>query len=281
MRIRFSNNLTHRLQAAGAFTLIELLAVISIMALIAALVGPTVKQLRRGDTIQTATREMLDAVARARQLAISEHTTVYMVFVPTNFWLDPAYQGLTLADRNAANNLLDKQLTGYNFVSLRSVGDQPGQGVPRYLSPWQTLPDGTFIAIDKFSIPRNTYYTVGGLLPPVQRFRVFGFDVVTNIPFPLAETLPNTVLPARPWPGLPCIAFDYMGRLVSDRDEFIPLAQGGVVPVLGLNKLPFMPAPPTGPSVRESPPGNSTNSYNLIHIDRLTGRARVERREIQ
>jgi hypothetical protein len=34
------------------------------------------------------------------------------------------------------------------------------------------------------------------------------------------------------------------------------------------------------PSVIESPPGNSTNSaYNVIHIDRITGRARLERQD--
>jgi hypothetical protein len=35
------------------------------------------------------------------------------------------------------------------------------------------------------------------------------------------------------------------------------------------------------PSAIESPPGNSTNvSYNIIHIDRLTGRARLERQDV-
>jgi hypothetical protein len=34
------------------------------------------------------------------------------------------------------------------------------------------------------------------------------------------------------------------------------------------------------PVVEERPPGNSTNAFNLIHIDWLTGRARVERQQI-
>jgi len=38
------------------------------------------------DAMTAATRQMLDDVGRARQLAISQHTTVYMVFVPENFW---------------------------------------------------------------------------------------------------------------------------------------------------------------------------------------------------
>jgi hypothetical protein len=65
----------------------------------------------------------------ARQLAISQRTTVYMVFVPTNFWNDPAFSNpnFTLADRTAFTNLFDKQTIGYNFVSLRSLGDQPGR----------------------------------------------------------------------------------------------------------------------------------------------------------
>ena len=32
---------------------------------------------------------------------------------------------------------------------------------------------------------------------------------------------------------------------------------------------------------REIPPGNSTNNFNRVRIDGLTGRARIERPEIQ
>ena len=45
-----------------------------------------VKNLGKSNAALSASRQMLDAVGRARQLAIANHTTVYMVFVPANFW---------------------------------------------------------------------------------------------------------------------------------------------------------------------------------------------------
>ena len=63
-----------------AYTLLELLAVITIMGIIAALAVPTLRGLKPNAKV-AATRELLDAVGRARQLALSQRTTVYMVFV--------------------------------------------------------------------------------------------------------------------------------------------------------------------------------------------------------
>src|ERR1035441_7575307 len=70
----------------SAFTLIELLVVISIMGLLAALAVPALKNLGKSNVQVSAARQLLDDVGRARQLAIIQHTTVYMVFVPTNFF---------------------------------------------------------------------------------------------------------------------------------------------------------------------------------------------------
>ena len=60
--------------------------VISILGILAALVVPALKNFGHSDATISASRQLLDDVARARQLAISQRTTVYMVFVPTNFW---------------------------------------------------------------------------------------------------------------------------------------------------------------------------------------------------
>src|SRR5579862_1398413 len=61
-----------------AFTLIELLMVIAIVGIIAVLVAPVLIHFRKPDATEAATRQMLDDFARARQLAISERSTVYL-----------------------------------------------------------------------------------------------------------------------------------------------------------------------------------------------------------
>ena len=85
---------------------------------------------------------------------------------------------------------------------------------------------------------------------------------------------------------MPYIAFNYLGQLTFDginlagRDEYIPLAKGAVLPALdvGAETKSYILKPP---QVSESPPGNSTNSsYNIIHIDALTGRATLEFQKI-
>src|SRR5208283_1972142 len=173
----------------SAFTLIELLVVISILGIIAALTVPALKNFGKSDVNISASRQLLDGVARARQLAISQRTTVYLVFVPTNFWtpvwvdtsgnFTPAWNGLTLAQRIAATNLCSEQLSGYNFVAYGAMGDQPGQHAWHYLAPWQTLPDGAFIALQKFAGTNIITDPITGASYPIAQFRY-----TNNFPFP-------------------------------------------------------------------------------------------------
>ena len=260
----------------SAFTLIEMLVVIAILGIMAGLTVPVLKNFAKSDATLGASRQLLDGVARARQLAISQRTTVYMVFVPTNFWNDisgtwpnPWWSSLTAAQKVAATNLCDKQLTGYTFVSLRSVGDQPGQGTPRYLAPWQTLPDGTFIAYQKFTEASNKWHTITDPIDASKSYNIYGFCTNNAIPFP-TET-------AASGPSLPYIAFNYLGQLVSGADpagEYIPIAKGSVLFARDAATKAFQFS---SPDASEMPPGNSTDSsYNIVHIDRLTGRAVLE-----
>jgi len=274
-----------------AFTLIELLVVIAIIGILALIVGPVLANFRKGDAMLSATRTMLDGVGRARQLAISQHTTVFMVFIPTNFWMQPIVfdnaPNLVLADKQAATNLLDKQLTGFGFISLRSIGDQPGQGVARYLGEWRSLPEKSFIAQWKFNGVNQSNIITDAISG--QTFLVRGFQVTNLFPFPREDTKPRFTTGLK-YVQLPYIAFDYQGRLVSadgqllGRDEYIPLAHGSVTPAVNpVTRRPeFLPAPAGNPSVVEQAPGNSrSTAYNLIHIDWLTGRARLERQQVQ
>lgn len=116
--------------------------VIAIIGILAAIAMPTLKNFRAGDSLAAATRQLQDDVGRARQYAISERTTVYMVFCPSNFWSVPAYapgfpasgfNSLPASEKLKAAKLYEKQLIGYTFVTLRSVGEQPGRQSPQYL----------------------------------------------------------------------------------------------------------------------------------------------------
>ena len=281
-----------------AFTLLELLVVIAILGILAALSVPVLKNFGKSDATLSASRQLLDDVGRARQLAISQRTTVCMVFVPPNFWsiagpfpnswwTTPA-PGLTLAQRTAATNLCDKQFTGYNFISLRSVGDQPGNPTMRYLDRWQTLPDGTFIPTNKFvssgirlswsQVPPGPllydYWNQDYRHPDQNEIRSFHTNDVA-FPFPTADS-PNKL-------PLPYIAFNYLGQLatnspngvfMSAADEYIPIAKGSVIYAKDVATRQFQFALP---DALETPAGNSTNiAYNIVHIDRLTGRAVLE-----
>ena len=268
-------------RSSRAFTLLELLVVIAIIAIIAAMSGPVLRNFSPNITA-SATRQLLDDLGRARQLAISQHTTVYVIFLPpaqpTTLWNDPARVRWTLPDWQKMTNIADKQMVGYTFVSLHSMGDQPGRPTRRYLTSWRSLPEGTYIPPFKF-LPNNvlTFITTNNLGGVVSTaFQVPGFDTTVSVPFPAADT--PTYRQNQPYVQLPYVAFDYLGRLYREGQSvppsfaFIPLAKGSVGFSRDTSKMPTL----NPPSVNEKPPGNSTNAYNVVVIEGITGRARLE-----
>lgn len=261
-RLEVSSRITHH-ASHSAFSLIEMLVVIAIIGIIAAISVPALNNFRKADADAAATRQLADELANARQRAIKDRTDVFMVFMPPVANLGPT---LTDAEVNsllaaaspdlrpAISNALALQYVGYALYSERSVGDQPGQRTPRYLTEWRSLPQGVFIASNKFVVFDN------GVFPFSYRF----------FPFPTADSPVS-----RP---LPYVAFDYQGSLftldnngnkVFGFDQVIPLARGSVVPRRA--------GPPWLAEAREEPPGNSVTISNHIRIDSLTGRARIER----
>ena len=280
---------------APAFSLIELLMVITILGLIAGIAVPALKDMGKSNIQISATRQMLDDVGRDRQLAMSQRTTVYMVFVPTNYFTRNNANGvnfwtgllaMTPADKKtlaltAATNLVDKQLTGYRFISQSQLGDQPGQHSWHYLDDkWQSLPEGSFVSTYKFYWPAAQPSLSVPIWPQdhpnPDLNRIYQFQTY-NFPFPTED---SPLLP------LPCIAFNHLGQLVQTlannsqlgtSDGYLPLVQGvvgyGTDPV---TKLP-VPTPVKPADILERPAGNGTGiGYNIVHIDALTGRATLE-----
>lgn len=244
----------------AAFTLVEMLVVIAIIGMLAAVGLPALKGFGQSNTIAAAQRQMLDDISAARQRAIAEHTEVYIVFMPhTNSSLADyvrSRNGLSPGSSTLqqVTNLLGEQYTSYALYTPRAVGDQPGRPVGRYLQingrNWQTLPEGMFFKTTKFA------FTNEGVSP--FRTRPFPFPTATNAPV-----------------FLPYIQFNYLGQLVSPRDdgaEIIPLARGSIFYDPGFNPDPI-----------ENPRGNSSRTntmYNWVRIDGLTGRARIDRYEM-
>lgn len=255
----------------GAFSLIELLVVITIIGLLAGLALPHLSGFGKSNTMTAATRQMLDDVAYARREALLNRTTVYMVFVPPAFWngLNATAFGQTMSAPNMTN-LMTGQYTMYTLLTKHSVGDQPGHSYPQYLMPWRKLPDGITIANEKFY---GQMLVTNDTSTP---FLVYPFE--TNLfPFPSIEAEAKFYPSTNYYFSLPFIAFNPNGGLTTNQDEYIPLTRASV----------FYPQDATGNFILtnadwvETPPGSSTNDYHLIHINWLTGRAKLERREIQ
>ncbi len=264
----------------GGFTLIELLVVISVMGILAAITVPGIRGMTKSNATAAGDRQLLDDLAYARQRAIAGRTTVYMIFVPPELGDQSKYPAVPdPAVGTVVTNLYGGRYTTYALLTLRSVGEQPGQIHPQYLTAWRSLPDGVFIATNKFrpDVPADKYYNdpLRRMFPTTNNFllNTYLFPVITN-------SLPASFQNLR----LPYIAFDYRGQLVSGRDEYIPLARGSV----------YFPRIKNGPYVaaradaRENPAGETFydagypfNGYNQIHIDWLTGHARVEKPELQ
>jgi len=235
-----TNRRWHEALGQGAFTLLELLVVTGIIAVLVSITLPAMKGLGRSATNKGATRQLVEDLRFARQVALRNRSTVYVVFTPTNIWdiiknvdsemlpprkKDPRLLSLT--------NMLEKQFSGYAIMSMRSVGDQPGQSHPNYLTEWKRLPAGMLIAPYKFMAWRkgeNEYRRGHEYTDGFQKDHFFGQPPqMPLIPFPLADSSP-----AR----LPHVAFNSRGQLVkrngfgklvpAGRNEIIPFVEGSV-----------------------------------------------------
>lgn len=259
-----------RPRSSGAFTLIELLLVITIIGILAALGLPHLKGWGEGNTMTAATRQLMDDLALARQRAISGRSTVYVVFISPQAVDQTFYNNLSAADKKQALNLFSGQYTTYALFTRKPVGEQPGRENPRYLTAWKSLPEKTFIATNKFvELPESLRFTYAEIDRPF----------ATNaFPFPMAGSSNQL--------HLPFVAFNSQGQLVSEnknlgkpvyQNAIIPITKGSVFYARDRDgNLVLGPA-----DAVETPKGNSQTNFNNIRVDWLTGRAKLERREFQ
>src|SRR6202453_3682948 len=110
-----------------AFTLIELLTVIAIIGILLTLGIPMIRGMNKSNVMIAADRQLLDDINYARQRAIGDHTSVYIVFMPpliNNSPFEPSqfpvYPGSDPTVSTITANLYGGQLTTYALVSLRS-----------------------------------------------------------------------------------------------------------------------------------------------------------------
>jgi prepilin-type N-terminal cleavage/methylation domain-containing protein len=253
--------------ATRGFTLLELLVVIAIIGLLTTLALPHLKGITRSNIMASANQQLLDDLALARQRAISGRSIVSVVFMPA---VDPNQSLYSFLSATQQNQILPQQYTAYTLFAERTVGDQPGRPNKRYLTTWKTLPDGVFIATNKFLIvPYYKFTNASGQVLEVDRFDYKEF------PYPSGDSQQTL--------SLPYISFDQQGRLLAGSSPLgncvIPLARGGIFldrdP--GTGALSWTPATP-----RESGGNNSQdpNTYDEIIIDAVTGRAVVDRRSL-
>jgi prepilin-type N-terminal cleavage/methylation domain-containing protein len=260
--------------ASRAFTLLELMVVLGIIGLLAAITLPSLKNIRQSNTLVSAGRQLVDDLMLARARAISERTTVHVIFVPPDIdRMD--FSATPDANRKVANRLLTGPFTTYALFAERTVGDQPGRPLFRYLTSWRSLPEGVFVAPEKF-VETPAHWAPGNNVP--DEARVFAFIDGRNLP---ARKLPFPTNYGEDQ-RLPHVAFDPQGRLVRKKDnstenelrlgsEVIPLARGSI-----LIRRDERTGAVLEFDVRESPPGNAVDNYHRVRIDGLTGRAQVE-----
>ena len=250
-----------------AFTLLEMLIVLVIIAIIAGLALPHIRGNTESVAINAACRQLVADFSFARQMAVSRRSTVVVVFLSPDILgtalLGPGYAANETAE---IKRLQAGVCTHYALYQYRRPGEQPGtSGSDGYITEWKSLPDKTFINREEFYNFSAFRYSDGNPnFNPAPKFR-----------FPFSSS-PSVNFGSR---GLPYIAFDHEGRCITvDRDETgagsmlgdreLKVSRGAIF----YTRQPLGHIEDTDFSTEEVPLGNGSN--NIIYINALTGRAK-------
>ena len=246
---------------AFAFTLVEMLVVLAIIAILAALTLPHIRGHSESVAIDAATHQLVEDLSFARQKAISQRSVVAVVFV-TDAVFDPQELPLRNADANELPEIRRLQagaFTHYAIYQLRRVGEQPGRATEGYITEWKALPEKTFL-------PTNNNFSVLNLPrgPASVRF-----------PFPFSDSNdPQSPMGA----SFPYVAFDAEGRSVKARAPYgdlrivEPTGDIGISVARGAVFYARTNGVVLNLELQEIPPYNGTG--NVIRVDALTGRAK-------
>jgi prepilin-type N-terminal cleavage/methylation domain-containing protein len=248
---------------ARAFTLVEMLVVLVIIAILTGLALPHIRGNTEAVALKAAAFQVVDDLSWARQKAISQRSTVAVVFLTDGIFDTSQVDPTALSNEEAAevHRLRAGIYTHYAVYGFRRVGEQPGRASTNYLTEWKSLPDKTFF-------PTN----------PAYADKTFAALPVARFPFPFAGSVSQV--------RLPYIAFDHEGRAVEIKDmrtgRSAPYPFDGITNAVARGAVFYgrdNQGRITTIEIQEIPPGNGANT--MVVVDAVTGRAKREELGVQ